>query len=202
MINKPNGLTPVKYLNGADWDGKGYVYSIPAASAQAFAIGDLVDLTGAADAVGVRNIALAVAAGPAVGVILALGLNRFGPFINPADLSVTVRPAAAQATIWYALVADDPNIIFEAQEDGVGGTIAAANGGKNVDFVYAAPAAGTRVSASMIDSSTVAVTATLPLKLMGLSPRYDEGQLMTYGANAKWLCIINSHRYRAGIATP
>lgn len=202
--NRPSGLSPVKYLGGADWDGKANMYYIAAADTNAFYIGDLVDLNNTADATrGIQGVTLATAGNPAVGVVVAIGTNaEGGPYINPANLERTWRPSGAQAEAYYALVVDDPQVIFEAQEDGVGGAIAAANVSSNVDFIYAAPATGVRVSGTMIDSNTVNTTATLNLKLLGLVRRYDNGALNTFGQYAKWLCLINNHRYRAGITAP
>lgn len=204
-VNRPSGLSPVKYLGGADWDGKANMYYIAAADTNPFYIGDLVDLNQTADATrGIQGVTLATAGNPAVGVIVGIGTNpEGGPYINPANLDRVWRPSGAQSENYYALVVDDPNVIFEAQEDGVGGTIAAANVSSNANFIYAAPATGVRVSGTMIDSSSVNTTSTLNLKLLGLVRRYEgNGSLNTFGSYAKWLCLINNHRYRAGITAP
>lgn len=203
-VNRPSGLTPVKYLSGADWDGKVNMYYIAAADTNPFFIGDLVDLNNTADATrGIQGVTLATAGNPAVGVIVAIGINpEGGPYINPNNLAVINRPTGAQSVPYYAAVVDDPNVIFEAQEDGVGGTIAAASSSKNANIIYAAPAAGVLVSGTMVDSSTVNTTNTLNLKLLGLVRRMEAGSWNTYGSFAKWLCLINNHRYRAGITAP
>lgn len=203
-VNRPSGLSPVKYLGGADWDGKANMYYIAAADTNPFYIGDLVDLNNTADATrGIQGVTLATAGNPAVGVIVGIGTNpEGGPYINPDNLTRVWRPTGAQAEAYYALVVDDPYVIFEAQEDGVGGTIAAASSSKNANIIYAAPATGVRVSGTMIDSSTVNTTSTLNLKLMGLVRRYEgNGSLNTYGNFAKWLCMINNHRYKAGVTS-
>lgn len=204
-VNRPSGLSPVKYLGGADWDGKANMYYIAAANTNPFFVGDLVTLNQTADATrGIQGITLATAGNPAVGVVIAVGTNpEGGPYINPNDLTATSRPTGAQAVPYYALVVDDPYVIFEAQEDGVGGTIAAANVSSNANIIYAAPATGVRVSGTLIDSSTVNTTSTLNLKLLGLVRRYEgNGSLNTFGAFAKWLCMINNHQYKAGVTAP
>jgi len=204
MLNKPSGLSPVKYLGGADWDGKVNQYYIAAADTNPFFPGDLVRLNRTADATrGIRGITLAAAGGPAVGVIIAVGTNaEGGPYINPSDLTATSRPTGAQAVAYYAAVCDDPDVIFEIQEDGDGGTIASTDSMDNADIIYAAPATGVRVSGTMVDSSSVADTATLNLKLLGLVRKYEQGVLNTFGLYAKWLCLINNHQYRTGILGP
>lgn len=203
-VNRPTGLSPVKHLSGADWDGKANMYYIAAADTNPFYPGDLVDLNNTADATrGIQGITLATAGNPAVGVLLSVGvIPEGGPYINPSDLTATARPTGAQAVPYYALVVDDPYVIFEAQEDGDAGVIAAASSSKNANIIYAAPATGVRFSGTMIDSSSVATTVTLNLKLLGLVRRYDLGALNTYGLYAKWLCLINNHRYRAGVVSP
>lgn len=201
--NRPTGLSPVKYLGGADWDGKANPYYIAAANTNPFYIGDLVTLNNTSDAnVGIPGITLATAGNPAVGVIVGIGINKSGPYINPNDLDKIWRPTGAQSIPYYALVADDPNIIFEAQEDGDAGTIASTNVSSNANIIYAAPASGVRVSGTMVDSSSVNTTSTLNLKLLGLVQRYDNGALNAFGLYAKWLCLINNHQYRAGITAP
>lgn len=201
-LNKPTGLSPVKYLGGADWDERGNLYYIAPADTGAYYVGDLVDLTGTGDAAtGLQGITLATAGNPAVGVVMAVGTNKDGgPYINPNDLTKVFRPSGAQPVAYYALVADDPNIIFEAQE--TAGVLVAANVSRNVNITYAAPATGVFLSGTIINGGSQAVTATLNLKLLGLKREYSPSgaTLNTYGANSKWLCLINNHRYRAGIA--
>lgn len=194
--NRPTGLSPVKYLGGADWDGKVNIYQIAAANTDPFYPGDLVDLSGDGDTVrGIPGIALATAGNPAVGVLLSVGVNPdSGPYINPNDLSLTYAPAT-KTQQYYAAVVDDPNVIFEIQELGTGTQLTSAAIGLNANIVYAAPATGVKYSGTMLDNATEATTSTLNLKLLGLQRRLDNA----FGAYAKWLCLINNHRYRAGI---
>lgn len=195
-VNRPSGLSPVKYLGGADWDGKVNQYYIPAANTNPFYVGDLVTLAAGSDPTrGIQGITLATAGNPAVGVIVAIGTNpEGGPYINPSDLTKVFRPTGAQAVPYYAAVVDDPNVIFEAQEST--GVITAAQASFNANIVYALPATGVIVSGTMLNSATVATTATFNVKLLGLVRRYDQGSLNTFGLYAKWLCMINNHQYR------
>lgn len=195
-VNKPSGLTPVKYLNGADWDGRGNVYSIAAANATILSPGDPVTLTGTADATGkYPQIARATPGSGLIGVLIAVGLNPDGPFVNPNDLTVVQKPANA-APVYYALVCDSPDVIYEVQEDGVGGNLAITEVGLNANVIFANPATGVVVSAVLLDSSTAAVTATLDCKILRLAPRVDNA----LGAYAKWWVTINYHRLAPNIA--
>ena len=43
-LNKPQGLTPVKYLSGNNWDGRGRMYHIDSGDTNAYYVGDPVSL--------------------------------------------------------------------------------------------------------------------------------------------------------------
>jgi hypothetical protein len=206
--NKVSGLTPVKYLSGADWDGKGRIYHIDSGDTNAYYQGDPVALkagtaTIAGEDVGLQTLTVGAVGGPNVGVILAVGTNpRGGPYIDPTNLTLTSAPAT-KTKPYYALVADDPNIIFEIQEQGGGTLLTVAATSKNANFALAAPAAGVYVSGAYLNNNTApATTATLNLRLLGLAQRLDpsSGLYNTYGLYAKWLCLLQNHYYRAQIA--
>ena len=192
--NRPSGFTPVQYLNGASWNGQARIYAIAAAYATALYIGDPVITAGSADANGVPTIALAAATGGVRGVIVGLGTAE-GLMANPANLDITYRPGAAQSKVWYAMVADDPNIVFEVQENANGTALTAAEIGLNTISILSA--GNGYVSGWMIASTTdatAAVTATLPIKLLGLSRKLNN----TFGAYAKHLVQFNVHELSHG----
>jgi len=191
--SKPAGLTPVKYLNGADWDGSGNIYYIDSADGSAYYPGDLVKLSGSGDATrGIPGISKSAAGDVSVGVLISVGVNPDGgPYIDPNNLTLTNAPATKTQS-YYALVVDDPMVVFEMQESGT--ALAAADIGLNANIIVATPGTGGRWSASVIDNSTKATTSTLNVKLLGLARRSDNA----FGTAAKWLVIINSHSYRAG----
>lgn len=187
--NRPSGLSPVKYLNGAPWNGQANLYSIAAGYSTKLAIGDPVASSGTADSNGVPGIVRAADTGAIRGVIVGLGTSE-GLIANPSNLDSTVRPGAAQSGVWYAMVVDDPNVIFEIQD--TGGTLAAADVGLNTNLTITD--AGNFVSSVVLDAADKADTATLQVKLLGLSRRIDNA----FGAYAKWLVLINNHELRAG----
>lgn len=193
--NRPSGLSPVKHLTGAPFNGQGNIYSIAAADTNGYAIGDPVASSGSADGNGVAGITLATAGtGNAIrGVILGLGTAESGIF-NPQNLDQTIRPAAAQTQDWYAIVADSPDIIFEVQEIGTGTALTAANVGQNANL-----ASGSNngfQSGWLLSNSGTATTNTLQVRLLGLARRADN----SFGAYAKWLVKINNHELSAGTA--
>lgn len=193
--NKVMGLSPVKYLNGADWDGRGSVYSLLTDESNIIAVGDPVKLAGSADANGVPNVTRATAGATAVGVVLAIGTNPSGPYINPNNLALVVAPAT-KPVVYYAFVADDPNIIFEIQEGGAGANLVVTDVGQNADFVAANPATGTVVSGFYLDNNAHDTTSTRNLKILRLAPRVDNA----LGLYAKWWVLLNNHSFRTGIA--
>jgi hypothetical protein len=195
--NKPTGFSPVKYLNGADWDGRGNVYYIDSTDTNAYYQGDPVKLAAGLDQkFGLQTITLGTAGATAVGILMGVGTNRWGPFINPQDLTQLSAPVTKSQS-YFALIADDPMIVFEAQESGSGTLFTYTAASKNANFATATPASGNFLSAAYIDNGTVpATTSTYNLKLLGLSQRIDNA----FGTYQKWYCLLNNHSYRTGVA--
>jgi hypothetical protein len=150
-----------------------------------------VGLSGTSDSNGVPGIILGTT-GTLVGVIVGLGILE-NSLANPNGLDQIIRPASAP-DVWYAMVADAADLIFEVQEDSVGGALAATNVGQNASLI-----AGNNngfLSGWMLDSSTAAATNTLQVQLLGLARRIDNA----FGTNAKWLVRINNHQYANQVA--
>jgi hypothetical protein len=201
-VNRPNGLTPVKTLSGADWDGRGNVYHIISSdSTNSFYPGDVVKLSGTGDANGIPGITKYAAgdsaagsgingAGP-VGVVLAVGTNPNGPWVNPGDLTKVYAPVT-KAQDYYALVCDDPNVIYEVQEGGSGTALVATAIGNNCNLSITAGQATGFVSGTILDNTTEAVTIGLDVRLLGLVRRADNA----FGYYAKWWVLLNSHAYK------
>lgn len=189
-VNRPFGLRPVKSLNGADWDGRGNVYSVATANATILSPGDTVTLDGSADATGkYPGIVRHTPGSGLIGAVLGIGLNPNGPFVNPNDLTVMQKPANA-VPVYYAFVCDDPNVIFEVQEDSDSNAIELSEIGFNCNLIYANPATGVVQSAVMLDSTSAANTATLDCKLLRVAPYVDNA----LGQYARWWVTINFHR--------
>jgi len=195
--NAPSGLSPVQYLNGSPWSGQARRYYIPSTDVNAYAIGDPVStLAGGGDSRGVSGVVLATAGtGNAIrGVIVSAGgLAYGGPSANINNLNTTIIPAT-KTVPYYVMVADDPNILFSAQEDGVGGAMTAEDVGENVNLVAGANSG--YLSGWMLDSSSAATGATLQCKIMQLMQTADN----EIGLYAKWLVKINNHELAAGTA--
>ena len=101
----------------------------------------------------------------------------------------------------YVMVADHPDQLFLAQEDGGANAIDLAEGSMNADVISAAlcaPDANTGRSTMEIDSSTAATTAALNVKL--ISPHPDDTPADDTNCHARWICTINEHFYDGTIA--
>lgn len=191
--DRPSGLSPTQYLNGAPWNGQARLYNIDSGDTNAFAIGDPVKSDGTADANGVAGVTLGTAGSAVRGVIVSMGgLLRGGPMVDPTNLGTTIIPAT-KTKDYYVMVVDDPNVIFEVQEVSGGTALTAAAVGLNADLV-----AGTNngyVSGWELNNSGEATTSTLNCKLLGLSQRADNA----FGEHAKWLVLLNNHELRGGV---
>lgn len=191
--NRPTGLSPVRSITGAPFNDQVQLYSIAPAYATALYIGDPVISSGTSDSRGIAGIQLAAATGAIRGVIVGLGTS-VGLIANPSNLDITYRPAAAQSQTWYALVCDDPNMIFEVQEVGTGTPFTAAEVGLNANLSLGA--GNGYVSGWQVDNSGEGTTDTLQVRLLGLAQRQDNA----FGQYAKWLVKINNHEFYLGNA--
>jgi hypothetical protein len=191
---RPQGLSPYKHLHGAPFNNQAQLYYIAPSDTNAYAIGDPVVSSGSGDSNGVPGITLAAATGAIRGVIVGLGTSE-GLIANPNNLNQTIRPAGANASAYYAMVVDDPGVIFAVSEPGSGGTpLTAAAIGFNINLVV-----GTNngyISGWTISNTGAATTATLQVKLLGLVRETTNA----FGFGAQWLVLINNHELNAGTA--
>ena len=188
-VNRPGGLKPVSYLNGAPYTGQARLYSVPVNSADLY-IGDPVTLSGNADTNGLSGIAI-------IGVVVGFLVSPPGVSLVATNIDLTIRSIQASATtVQYALVADDANIVFEIQ-DGQTVPTSTANIGLNTNFLIAAGATDYSDSGT-VTAATLTDTTTANLKLLGFVQRVDNTPASAY---AKLLVRINNHVYSAGTGT-
>jgi hypothetical protein len=194
--NRPGGLKPVSYLNGAPYTGQARLYSVPVSSAAMY-IGDPVTLSGSADTNGLAGISIGIAGSAVIGVVVGFVVAPPGVSLVATNIDLTVRSIPVNATVvQYALVADDPNLIFEIQD---GQTVATAvtDIGQNTNFLIAAGAT-TYSDSGTVTAATLTAGTTSNLKLMGFTQRIDNSPGSAY---AKLLVKINNHVYGAGTGT-
>ena len=191
MANKdaPRGLTPVRYISGAPYNGAANEYLMTGATGATF-IGDLVQLGAAAgtagttvngrDCEGMMTVIPATAGSGGVGVVVGF---------LPLQTNLETRHRVT-STNRIALVADDPNLLFEIQEVSGGTALTSTEVGLNANVVVGSGSTVTGMSAMELDNSTEANTADLDLRIVGLVKRPDNA----YGEHAKWLVMISTHQ--------
>lgn len=179
-INAPKGAVPVKHLNGSPWNGQVNLYYIPASDGTPVFVGDFVkSLTNAADANGVPAVIQSTAGANHRGSVVGFVPDPANPLQDP-----NYRRAS---TARYCWVADSPDTIFEIQENG---TMGIGAPGRNVEVTVGAGSTSTGMSGMQLNSSTLATTNTLSLRVLQAVAREDNAPA---SANAKWQVMINLH---------
>jgi len=186
-VDKAFGLRPLGNLSGTG-SQKQYGYEIADNQAGAIFQGDLVTLK---DGYILQFNPAAHTA--AVGVFN--GCNYIDPTTGkptwsnyyPGSVNITQGKIIAE-------VLDDPSQMFLIQHDG---DSAATDYGLNADIVIGTGSTTTGVSANVLNTSTIATTAALNVKIIGLWDVPNNA----VGANAVVVVKINEHLYgSAGVA--
>ena len=181
------GFKPVRYLNGAPWNGKARMYYIPVGDSVAVFIGDAVISAGSADALGKYATVKQAAAAEAIrGVVIGFSDQPYVAF-DADNLYRAYRPAS---TAMYCLVVDDPDVIFEIQEDGDSATLAATDIGTSVDVVVGTGDTSSGRSAMELDSDDSGADG--QCRLLGIVDREDNA----LGVHAKWEVLFNLHEFK------
>jgi len=200
-VNAPFGLRPSRYMNGTPYTGGGRAYYVPSTNGNNLFVGDPVKITGTANAaefqgfaIGQANtvaIATAGASNDVTGVIVA---------VQPVTRESTVYRAASAESIVF--VEDDPNVIFEIQDDGSAAALGAAGVGLNA--VLAAGSGGSTVSGRsswQLDLGGVtppATTNTFQLTILGAARKLSNDATLV---NAIWEVLLNRQTYKPAIST-
>lgn len=178
--SRVNGLRPVRTLSGTPF--KIDEFAILAADGTATFVGDLVKLSGTGHTDGTPAVVQAAAGDAVVGVIVG-----FAP--DPTNLSTLYRTAS---TLRKCFVVTSTDVVYEVEEDSVGGALAVTDIGKCGDVAVGSGSTTTGFSGMTLDSSNVAaVDAGGQLRVLRLVPREDN----EIGASAKWEVIIAEHSY-------
>lgn len=187
-IDRQNGFTPVRHLNGMPWNGKARMYYIPVGNAAAIFVGDAVASAGSADATGkYASIAIAATTANVRGVVIGFSDQ---PFIS-LDTSNLYRNYCPASKEMYALVVDDPDVIFEVQEDNDTNDMDADMVGLSADFIVGTGSTTTGKSAMELDSSSTAAGG--PCRILGVSNREDNA----LGDYCRWDILFVEHELRS-----
>lgn len=197
-LNRPFGLAPVRVGNANVANFQVNKYRIPLADASQYSIGDLVKQLASADTNGIPNVQKAASGNTVRGVVVGVE----NPTVNAPslqgvvlDTTITGVPAT-KLRDYYVLVVDDPDMLWNVQDDGItGGNLVAASANLNSNFTVANPTLGYQMSASVLTSASFATTVGLTLKLIGLAqlPAIPGGGSNAFAAFGVWLTKINQH---------
>jgi|CXWL01.1.fsa_nt_gi hypothetical protein len=192
----PRGLKPVRHISGAPYNGAMNKYYVPASDGTAIYLGGIVKPAGSADAAGVPSVTGNVATGnPVIGVVVGIDPLE-GAGADGRD-STTYRVASTER---YVYVADDPDLIFEIQEDGEGGALAATNMWMAADITgFTSGSTSTGLSSIEIDSSTATAAGdgTEDVLIVGFVSRPENELGSQWG---KFLVRLNNHFFVDGAA--
>lgn len=193
-VSRVRGFVPVRHLDGSPWNGQTETFLVDSGDGTAMFIGDAVKLAGSAGVAGqvvfgqnvegmatITRCASGSSEAALVGVVIG-----FSP--DPNNLMKKHR-AASESRLAY--VVTDPTVVFEIQEDGVGGNVVAADIGLAGVFTVTAGSTVTGLSGMAYDSSQTTGTGTFPLKLIGLSRRADNAFGLSTTDLAKVEVVLN-----------
>jgi len=171
------GLRPVRHFSGHIRTNR---YYIPSTDTNAAVyVGGLVKMTGAQDTDGIPVVTGNVSTNDAVcGVVVA---------VEPVTRESTRY--RENSTSRYVLVADDPNTLFEVQEDG---NMTAPAGGTAQLTGFTSGSTVTGLSAIEIASSELSETGDTDddVQIIRLAQRPDNAT----GTNAVWEVRLNNHQ--------
>lgn len=187
----PYGLRPVRLLGGRVYAGSVTHYKIASGYATSIFKGDVVKLVTAG------TIEKDTGTNTATPVGVFMGCEYSDPTLNYL-VQRQYWPASTVASDAMALVADDPDLIFEVQGDG---TLAQTALGANVDLEQGAGNTATGNSGVGIDVSQIESTTTLPLRIIGFVDRPGSAVGDSYtDAYVIWNHGVHQFRNATGLA--
>ena len=187
----PRGFVPSRYMDGSNWNGATNLYVVLSTEGNQINVGDTVKSAAGGDANGIPAVTKITNGTDACrGVVVGcLAANPNDPSLVGTQIDLTVQNIpATKSKNYYVLVADDPNLLFELQDDGLA-ALTSTSCNKNATYTVANPTAPAQNSATVLSTASVNTTNTLSLKIVGLAQKPNNA----YGANANWLVRFNLH---------
>ncbi len=189
-VSAPSGLSPVRNGAGAAWNQQGTLYWIVSTDNNIYSPGDLVKSLAGCDGNGVPACVKYAAGNVPVGVILA---------VLPQQATSPVNIPATKTRDYYVFVCDDPDAVFEITDDGItAAKLVSTSVGKNSEVTVANPTAPSPVSATVLLSTSIDTTNTLPLKIVGIKNVPNMSTPSTTAGScafARWLVRFNVHEF-------
>lgn len=181
-VDRPNGFIPVGTVSGSPWSATVREYPVDSSNATAIFQGDAITLE--ADG----NVTPAAAGGVILGICVGVVPSR--------TVAATEHPGYLPAsTAGNVLVAIGPDVIYEVQEDGVGGALGGrAVVGSNIDHIAGSGSTTTGRSAHEIDSNTATAAGSAGFRIIDLVDRPDNDVTLT---NARYLVRVHESHLAA-----
>ncbi|MHA2047056.1 MAG: hypothetical protein ACW99G_19880 [Candidatus Thorarchaeota archaeon] len=202
-LDRPRGLSPVKHLSGAPWNGGTWKCFFASGNAVAAYIGDPVIHEGTACTSGCCMTVAVAASGDGVEILGII--TSFEPLpadvigLNPASLSGSTDRAGSPlyrlaSTARYVDVVFDPDVIYEAQGDSVA-AIARTDVSQGTDLIGSGGSTVTGLSGFEIDSSGIAADKSSQLHILGAVDHPDNDISLV---NADWYVLVNTTVFGPG----
>lgn len=195
-VDAAYGFKPVGNLYGGDYTGRVNPYYIKADYGTALFVGDpiqvIADGSNAARVISVGYGTFAPGTLPEIELGVASASTFWSGVIVgfsalPNGLENIYSPASTEGV---ALVADDPGVLLQVQDDGADTQLAVTDVGANVIPLAGSGSTVTGLSGWQIDSSTAATTNTQQLRIVRMVNREDNA----IGANAEWIVKMLYHQ--------
>lgn len=200
-VSRVAGFKPVKHFTGAPYNGQANIYEVSVSETVPVFVGDFVVRSTNASTSGLVTVkslsAHATDANDVVaGVILGAVVGIVNPKVDPLDgklssgtISLDTPQYVPAGTKAYVLVADSPDLIFEAQATA---SFALADIGLNADVgvLANADAKVTGTSPMYVNATAPTASATRPLHVVGYVKRVDNEAPAAYN---KVLVQITTH---------
>lgn len=193
-VDRPWGARPVAFVGGAKWNGEQTLYAFSASDSTGDAfVGDLVQFDSTN-----RTLALTDAYAPGCPlvkpVVAALTTTAFrgiiAGFVPEPEYNQTMTASLGlmyrkDDTKRYTWVIDNPNVVFDMQEDGNDYVSASDNPvNKLSDIAYTAGNTTTGISKVELDSSGITTGGVLPFRVLGFSRRVDNFDFTAASTNS------------------
>lgn len=135
------------------------------------------------------------AAGSIIGAVIGIMDHTFCP-----ALYIPANATGNSVIAGYALIADHPDQMYVAAEDGVTSSLVAADMGLAIDAIGTTGSTVTGRSYMMLDSNTMATTATLAFLLIKPHPEDTFATANTAGQYTRFIVKINASAYGSAVA--
>jgi hypothetical protein len=186
-VSAPYGFQPINRIGGNPYAGSTRLVPIVSSgglTSAAMYDGDLVELTSAGTC---QTVSSGTAAPQALGVCVGV------QYVNSMGQVIQAQYAPAGASNAVAYVVDDPTALFKVAIVSSGTTMATLGRtavGQNTSVILNTGSSTSGDSAQAV-SSTTAITATLPIRVVDVVPETATGA----DAYAELIVKINTHTY-------